>query len=488
MQSARLQETAIDEPESPVAESRRTDGWLASATFWGLLGLLVWVPLPFASNRPWSWSLLSLVVGALLVLWSIAVLRRPDLMLLSWRQYAGAAALFTLAALWALVQTVGMTPEGLHDPIWQQASRLLDRPLTSAVSGDPSAGRDGLMRLVAYAGVFWLAAQFARDPARAQRVIWCVALVGTMYAIYGIVVFSAGNKWVLWYERWAYAGDLTSTFVSRSAFGAFAGMALLSAVALLLRFGSGNFGRRRNIRTAMVAYFDALPPAFYGLVLACLILATALLLTHSRGAVAVTAIGMAVMLICLLRRRRTQWRYWIIAVCLIAVTGTAMLELSGRVTLGRAVQLADQGTGREAIHSVTRRGIDAAPVTGHGLDTFRQLYFRYRDLTIPWTSPRYDKAHSTYLELILELGLVGFGLFMAALGVVTARIFTGVLSRRRDVIYPAWGLGITALMGTHALLDFSVQMPAVAVTYAAVLGVAFAQSWPTGSTAPLPRG
>ena len=56
-------------------------------------------------------------------------------------------------------------------------------------------------------------------------------------------------------------------------------------------------------------------------------------------------------------------------------------------------------TGTDAIHSLTRRGIDAAPVTGQGLDTFRHLYFRYRDLDIPWESPRYDKAHNTYLEV-----------------------------------------------------------------------------------------
>ena len=155
------------------------------------------------------------------------------------------------------------------------------------------------------------------------------------------------------------------------------------------------------------------------------------------------------------------------------------MEFSGRVTLGRVLQQADQGTGRDAIHAVARRGIDDAPLTGQGLDSFRQLYFRYRGLIIPWESPRYDKAHSTYLELILELGYVGFGLIMAAFCLITARLVAGVFRRRRHVMYPALGLGTTLLVGSHAILDFSIQMPAVAVTYAAILGVAFAQSWST---------
>lgn len=484
MQNTPIGEADVERASSPVASLHRADSPLAKAVFWSMIGLLVWAPLPFASNRPWSWSLLSLVIGGLLVLWSLAALRQRHLMRLSLRRCAGPMILFALAALWALIQTLGLTPDALHDPLWQPASRLLDSSLAGSISADPTASRGGVMRLLAYGGMFWLAAQFGRDPAYARRLIQCVALIGTLYALYGIVVWSTGNKSILWYERWAYSGDLTSSFVSRSAFGAFAGMALLSALALLLRSGEQGLGTRQSWRGALTAYIDALPAAFYGLVIACLIPATALMLTHSRGAAAVTAIGLAVMLTGQLMRRRTQRRYWLFALCLILVAGAAMMEFSGRVTLGRALQLADQGTGREAIHTVTNQAIEAAPLTGHGLDTFRQLYFQYRDLMIPWDSPRYDKAHSTYLELILELGYGGFGLLIGALCLIVARLVSGVLNRRRDMIYPAWGLGMTALLGTHATLDFSIQMPAVAVTYAAILGTAFAQSWPTDKIRP----
>jgi hypothetical protein len=35
--------------------------------YWGLIMVLALAPLPFGANRPWSWSLLSLVVGLLLI-------------------------------------------------------------------------------------------------------------------------------------------------------------------------------------------------------------------------------------------------------------------------------------------------------------------------------------------------------------------------------------------------------------------------------------
>jgi hypothetical protein len=55
----------------------------------------------------------------------------------------------------------------------------------------------------------------------------------------------------------------------------------------------------------------------------------------------------------------------------------------------------------------------------------------------------------------------------------------GVFQRRRDGIYPAIAVAATVLVGVHAVVDFSLQIPAVAVTYAAILGMGVAQSFST---------
>lgn len=450
---------------------------MAQAPFWGLLLLLAWAPLPFASNRPWSWSLLSLAVGVLLVLWAIAFARRPHLLRLSWRRMLVPAAPFGLALAWAFLQTTAMPPAAWHDPLWGQAGTALGHPLAGAISSDPAGSAGGAMRLMAYAGIFWLATQYGRDPRYARRIVRCVVLAGIGYAAYGLAVFASGNRTILWFGRWAYDGDLSSTFVSRAAFGAYAALALLCALALLFRTVERAAARDREGRRLPVHLIETLPAAFYGLVAGCMTLATAMMLTHSRGAVAVAAIGIAVMLAALFLRKRQGRRHVIAAALCIAVAGVALLDMSGRVTLGRVLSLADQGTGREAIHALAERAIEAAPLAGHGLDTFGDAYFRYRDMAIPWDSPRYDKAHSPYLELAMELGLVGFSFFMAALAVILVAIAAGVARRRRGMHYPILGLAATALLAAHSWPDFSIQMPAVAATYAALLGVAFAQSW-----------
>jgi len=56
----------------------------------------------------------------------------------------------------------------------------------------------------------------------------------------------------------------------------------------------------------------------------------------------------------------------------------------------------------------------------------------------------------------------------------------GVWVRRRHWIYPALGVAATALVGIHALVDFSLQIPAVAYLYALMMGGAVAQSKSNG--------
>ena len=462
------------------SESRATgDGALAGFVFWALMGLLAWAPLPLASNRPWAWSLLALAVGMLLVLWALAALRRPRLMRLGWRAMAVPAALAFGAVSWFLLQASPLLPPDWHAPVWRMAAAALGRPLDGAVSIDPAASVGGAMRLAAYGGAFWLAAQYGRDPARAPAVLWTVAAAGLAYAVYGLAVHLSGSETILWLDKWSYRGDLTSTFVNRNAYGVYAGIGMLAALALMARMAeqadNGGFGGMAGV----ARFLDRLDPMFFVLVAAWITLATALAFSHSRGALAATAAATALYVAALGLAARGRRRAVAVAAVALLVAGAVVVEVSGRGTLGRVVALADEDTGRGPIHALTRRAIDAAPWTGHGLDTFPQVYYRWRDGSIPWESPRYDKAHGAYLELALEAGWPAFAAIMAALGWIVAGIAAGVVRRRQRAVYPCLGLAATLLVGLQAIWDFAIQMPAVAFTYFALLGVAYAQSFPT---------
>ena len=82
-----------------------------------------------------------------------------------------------------------------------------------------------------------------------------------------------------------------------------------------------------------------------------------------------------------------------------------------------------------------------------------------------------DKAHSTYLQMIMELGWPAAAALYAGLGLLVFRCLQG-----RSAVYPAVLAACSVLVAVHALVDFSLEMPAVAATYALLLGVGCAQA------------
>jgi O-antigen ligase len=117
------------------------------------------------------------------------------------------------------------------------------------------------------------------------------------------------------------------------------------------------------------------------------------------------------------------------------------------------------------------------PWFGTGLGTFRDVYPLYADKFVPYIV---DRVHSDYLELALGLGVPAASLWVLAIAWLLLRCVAGIARRRRRRIYAIAAVGATVLIGLHSLVDFSLQMPAVAVLFAAILGVGLAQAFPKG--------
>ena len=88
----------------------------------------------------------------------------------------------------------------------------------------------------------------------------------------------------------------------------------------------------------------------------------------------------------------------------------------------------------------------------------------------------YLLGHNTYPENALELGLpAAVSLYIVILGLFLIT-FRGMRARRQSSIFPTVGAAVTILIGFHALFDFSIQIPAVAMTYSFLMGIACAGS------------
>ena len=162
-------------------------------------------PLPFGANRPWSSSLLCLVLGAIVLIWIASVVLDRGRINVSLARCWPFLVPFWILVIWFLLQGSSLTPTAWHHPLWADAGAALGERAKGAISINPSATREAVMRLLGYGAVFWLALQFGRNAYRARQLLWAVVAAGFLYAAYGLVVKATGNDTILWFSKWAYS-------------------------------------------------------------------------------------------------------------------------------------------------------------------------------------------------------------------------------------------------------------------------------------------
>jgi len=84
---------------------------MSRIVFWLLLGTVLLSPIPFGAIFPWSYTLLALIVGALVLIWSTTLLIAGSPPPVTLRMIALPAALFAAVITWALLQVSPFTPE-----------------------------------------------------------------------------------------------------------------------------------------------------------------------------------------------------------------------------------------------------------------------------------------------------------------------------------------------------------------------------------------
>lgn len=447
--------------------------------YWSWLGIVVLTPLYLAAVRPWTWSLISFLLGILMLFWSVLAYRHPEQAALGWRRHWPVSVPFLIVFAWALVQTFGGTPATLHHDIWREAAIVLNIPPSGAISLDPMRTLDTAMRWLAYGSVFWLAMQMGRDPVRAERALWAIIIAASAYALYGFWAhFDTGAEKVLWYRKIGYQKSITGTFFNANAFAIYIGLALLCAFAFLGRAWTAAAGMGLGSRTGILTFFDRVTPRLFFLLLMIALLGTVLLLTLSRGGLLTFLIGIFILVIAYFATGKAR-KSSVAALFLVAVIGGGLLAgVSGKQTSERLGFLVSGGSGgRTDIHALTIRALEDRPLTGAGLGAFDRVFFMFHDTGIPWKEHRYEMAHSTYLELAVEIGIPATILLMFSFIMIGARCLIGAITRRKDTIYPALALASLATISAQALFDFGMQIPAVAVTFFAIAGIGFAQSW-----------
>jgi len=200
------------------------------------------------------------------------------------------------------------------------------------------------------------------------------------------------------------------------------------------------------------------------------------LLSQSRGGILSTALGLFAFAILSLKSRgqgSPEQREAIIVggALLVAVA----FLVFGDLVAGRITQQGLYDKGRIAIYSITLKSILASPLLGYGYGTFADVFPMFRDHSLG-THENWTMAHNTYLEVFQGLGILFGSMLVASIGLLAQRCVKAAMTRRENEMAPCVAAGIAFLVGAHSLIDFSLQIEAIGVTFMAVLGAGVAQS------------
>lgn len=123
-------------------------------------------------------------------------------------------------------------------------------------------------------------------------------------------------------------------------------------------------------------------------------------------------------------------------------------------------------TGRLEFWKVAIRLIKYHPFQGFGLGSyFASYYLEYGGNQ--WYS-RF--VHNHYLQILVEVGIIGFSIFTAFILGCFSKVFKKIEKKQYDYYLPAALAGCLAFL-IHIFVDFSWNFPAVTLLFFAVLGV-----------------
>lgn len=369
-----------------------------------------------------------------------------------------ALAFFALAIASAWPGLLYTTPE----PRW---SLIGDGEMPTALS--PYRTWEGLVSLLAPCAAYLLGALAAPDR-RARDWVgrWLVAL-GLLYAFVGLYLFfSIGSP--------GGSQRLDVGVGSANAAAALFGVFILVACALVARGVRGRLdeddGRDLPSKWSWAAIAIKTPIAFA----ATLILFACLLLTASRGGLIASLIGFVVFALALTAQRlkHSTLRGGVALAPIVFVIGVfALLFVRGGDDVLQRFALAseDMEVRRTLAEAHWAFYLDR-PLFGHGLNAYHELNAlaatpeNWQALSAP------GSTHNIFIQVLEETGLLGLALWVLMLATPVTRALARIVRGQRGIEWAAAAFAATTLLLLHGLVDFALQVPAIAALFAYILG------------------
>jgi O-antigen ligase len=392
-----------------------------AALLYGIFGLLLFGPVAFGAVEPWSIFLLEAGSAALFLLWIGKQVLEGELKI-TWNPLflpMGAFGLLVIAQL-----------------LFRRTSYPHD---TASLA----------LLYFSYAMLCFLAGQTLLWGAQARRLALIFSLYGAALASFALIQGISSNGKLYWIRQPRMGGWIYGPYVNHNHYAGLMEMLVpIPLVLSLTRLAS------TKARTAAAA--------------AAAVMVGTIFLSGSRGgmlAIVAELVILAVLLVKQKRGLRTAIGIGVfLAVVVALLTWVGGGELTRRIATVGPSHSELSGDIRTYINRDGFRMFLKKPVLGWGLGTFPVVYPQSRTF---YTNFFVNQAHNDYLQLLVEMGLLGFGAmvwFLLTLYIRSIKKMKNWTTEISGAVTLACVLGLSGIL-VHSAVDFNLQIPANAALF-----------------------
>ena len=427
---------------------------------------LLFFPLFKASVHPWAYGLGYSLIFITLFAWCALYVTNKAHTTRSFRYAWLPISLLAFSQIWVFVTTL----DTFHPNLTGWLPEPLQESASAASSVDASASYHRLLQGLGLLAVFTLTLLLLNTKKRIQFAVLALIISGVAQAMYGGLMTLSGIEYNLLFEKEAYRGRATGTFVNRNHFAGYMELCLAVGVGYMLSTIKDDatswrdFGRR---------FLEAILGNKARVRIGLIIMVAALVLTHSRmGNTAFFAALSITGLIALILGKNASRSTLVLLGSLIIIDLVVVGTFFGvEKVIDRIEKTTAETLQRDDVNQLTLPLLEEHGLTGTGAGSFYTVFPQVRTEAI---IPKFfDHTHNDYLQFALEFGWIGF---IPLLAFVLACFVAALWAqwKRKDPLMR--GLSFSAMMaiiafGIHSTVDFNLQIPANSVTFVFILAL-----------------
>ena len=446
---------------------------------YGILGLIVFSPLPAASVYEWSILVIQLTVLFMLAAYFVMKEKPQTNKLLSFSMKWPRILFFSLF-IFIFIQVIPL-PEFLVKIISPSAysfqenffSDFLNTKFMS-LSLIPSHTLKQGLELLSYFLLGFLIIKTVTERRQIIRIFSVLIAMGVFEAFYGMFELYNKNPRILFYKKIHYLDSVTGTFVNQNHLSGFLEMIIPLTIGLIIaRINLFSLRGMRWRRKLLQLSEKGLSTNMF-ISLSIIVMAVAIIFSRSRSGIFLLIFTLLLFfeLTTLYLGRSEEQKKWIknfLKVVFLFITFISLYIGIGAMVERFALDKFLQE--ERPIYWKNTIGIFADyPLFGTGLGTFPSLY---PDMEKGGQLMRISHAHNDYLEYLSELGLIGMILLLGGILYMVINSFL-VWRERKHPEMKGLALGgiisIICIM-LHSITDFNLHIPANMLLFSVVLSL-----------------